>query len=371
MTYNGQQYKLPAVIVLPHGFPREAPIVRMTPRAGMVRNERSSCVDGSLRVVGGYIEKWEYPFSSLGRLYADMKEAFGKSPPLRQQTGGDRGRYGGGYMKKKEKHALVTLLHRLVNESLEVEYVCLASAMEQEVGAGVVWEERLKEMRGAVADMEGRIAELGKTNEMLTWWLEQAEDKLRACRVTSSRRGFGFGFGRGAKADGDAGGVITVDAIDVIDAYEAAAPMRGPAREEMEAAACVRAVQEAVLELDGALALGRLTWGGYKRLLSQLMEIKFQARVVERQAASERRQESTGGVPSTGENGGKDLDCSSWTYPEVEDALEDEAIGRVDRGNAGDAQDAYQDHLLGENPLLRRGRFRDMVSSSKIFRSMP
>ena len=83
-------------------------------------------------------------------------------------------------MKKKEKHALVTLLHRLVNESLEVEYVCLASAMEQEVGAGVVWEERLKEMRGAVADMEGRIAELGKTNEMLTWWLEQAEDKLRA-----------------------------------------------------------------------------------------------------------------------------------------------------------------------------------------------
>ena len=87
MTYNGQQYKLPAVIVLPHGFPREAPIVRMTPRAGMVRNERSSCVDGSLRVVGGYIEKWEYPFSSLGRLYADMKEAFGKSPPLRQQDG--------------------------------------------------------------------------------------------------------------------------------------------------------------------------------------------------------------------------------------------------------------------------------------------
>ena len=383
--YHGQQYKLPAVIVLPHGFPREAPIVRMTPRAGMVRNERSSCVDCSLRVVGGYIEKWEYPFSSLERLYVDMKEAFGKSPPLRQRQHpdgvhgdrGGRGGYGEGRMGKEEKDALVSLLHRLVNESMEVEYVCLASAMEKEVGARSGMEERLKELREAVVDMEGRIEELGRTNESLTWWLARAEDKLQACRVKASP-GRGFGVGRGENGDG---GTDTMDAMDAmdemdeIDAYEAAAPMGGPAREELEAGACRRAVQEAVQELDGALAGGRLSWGGYKRLLSQLVAIKFQARVVERRAASERQKEAARSGPSpagdegNGENGENCLDCSSWTYPEVEDAVADEAIGAVDRETAGNGHHAHQD-LLGDNPL-RRGRFRDMISSSKIFRSMP
>ncbi len=347
----------------------------------MVRNERSSCVDCSLRVVGGYIEKWEYPFSSLERLYVDMKEAFGKSPPLRQrqQPGGvpgdrgGRGAYGEGHMRKAEKDALVSLLHRLVNESMEVEYVCLASAMEKEVGARSGKEERLMELREALADMEGRIGELGRTNETLTWWLAQAEDKLQACRVKASP---GRRMVRGANGNGGIDGLDGMDEIDEIDAYEAAAPMGGPAREELEAGACRRAVQEAVQELDGALAGGRLTWGGYKRLLSQLMAIKFQARVVERRAASERQKESASSGPSSrgnegdGEIGQKNLDCSSWTYPEVEDAVGDEAIGGVDRETtAGDGHDAYQD-LIGDNPL-RRGRFRDIVSSSKIFRSMP
>ena len=276
-------------------------------------------------------------------------------------------------MKKEEKDALVSLLHRLVNESMEVEYVCLASAMEKVVGACSAGEERLKELREAVTDLEERIGELGRTNEMLTWWLSQAEEKFRACRVKASP-GRAFGFRRGPKGDGNAATIDPIDKIgeiSEIDAYEAAAPMRGPAREEMEAGACVLAVHEAVRELDGALVGGRLTWGGYKRLLSHLMAIKFQARIVERQAASERQKGSTGSGPSPRNkgNGGGNLDCSSWTYPEVEDVLGNEAIGGAGRGNADDFQDAHLD-LLGDNPL-RRGRFKDMVSSSKIFRSMP
>ena len=59
-------------------------------------------------------------------------------------------------------------------------------------------------------------------------------------------------------------------------------------------------------------------------------------------------------------------------------ALDDE----VDGGDAGDAGDggALDDSLggaalasnvlLGENPL-RRGRFKDLLSSSRVFRSMP
>jgi len=96
---------------------------------------------------------------------------------------------------------------------------------------------------------------------------------------------------------------------------------------------------------------------------------------VERRAASERQKEAARSGPSpagdegNGENGENCLDCSSWTYPEVEDAVADEAIGAVDRETAGNGHHAHQD-LLGDNPL-RRGRFRDMISSSKIFRSMP
>ena len=121
----------------------------------------------------------------------------------------------------------------------------------------------------------------------------------------------------------------------------------------MEAAACVRAVQDAVRLLDARLADGSLGWGSYKRMLSQLAAYKFHAKVV-----------MTRGVV-----GRASLEHEAWAYPAVVGALDDE-------GDEGDGVDSLggaalaSNVLLGENPL-RRGRFKDLLSSSRVFRSMP
>ena len=153
---------------------------------------------------------------------------------------------------------------------------------------------------------------------------------------------------------------MTGEAMEAMASNASGASGERPAgREAMEAAACVRAVQDAVRLLDARLADGSLGWGSYKRMLSQLAAYKFHAKVV-----------MTRGVV-----GRASLEHEAWAYPAVVGALDDEGDG-VDAGDGGALDDSLggaalaSNVLLGENPL-RRGRFKDLLSSSRVFRSMP
>ena len=382
MTYKKKNYRLPAMIILPHAFPRVAPLVYMNPKPGMVRNARSPYVNGSLQVLSEYINRWEYPFSSLEQLYLEMQEAFGKSPPLRQLPGREVGgaqqgaAHAGGshavpsprpsqhlsqavsshrihHGDDRRREELIESLRRLVNESLDLEYGCLASSVESEVDRGAAWDNKLEVLSEEVKAYEGRVSDMEMETNALVVWLEEAEAKIQKCRVPG-------GIMRGGRKF--LNGLTRGSSVHDIDAYEAAAPMTGPAREALEAGACVRAVQDAVRELDAALADRRIAWKEYKRMFSQLMAIKFQAKIVQREAA---KASPTAGTP---QGLGEALDCSSWTYPEVEDGIEDGF--NDDKTPVSDIDTRDDTNVLGENPL-RRGRYRDLVSSDLSFRSVP
>ena len=345
MVYNNHRFKLPCFFILPHRFPKDPPLVYMSPNRDMVRNDRSPHVDPSLRVVSAYLDRWSHPFSSLDQLYDDMRQKFGESPPLKKpsRTATNAAASSG------PRLSFVDALHKHVNTQLDLEYTYLSEKLEEEKTRRGGLEARMAALEAEKGAVERKISEVRAANDALDAWLARAEGTMRRCR------------------DGEG-----VDAYEVVMTGEARASNasnasnasgalgeRPAGREAMEAAACVRAVQDAVRLLDARLADGSLGWGSYKRMLSQLAAYKFHAKVVM----------TRGG----GGAGRASLEHEAWAYPAVVGALDDDIndIDEVDGVDGVDEVDGVDGGaLLGENPL-RRGRFKDLLSSSRVFRSMP
>ncbi len=340
IVYNNHRFKLPCFFILPHRFPKDPPLVYMSPNRDMVRNDRSPHVDANFRVVSAYLDRWSHPFSSLDQLYDDMRQKFGESPPLKKPS---RTATNAAAASSGPPPSYVDALHEHVNTQLDLEYTYLSEKLEGEKTRRGGLEERMATLEAEKGAVERKISEVRAANDALDAWLAREEETMRRCR--------------------DGGGVDAYEVVMTGEAMEAmasnasgASGERPAGREAMEAAACVRAVQDAVRLLDARLADGSLGWGSYKRMLSQLAAYKFHAKVV-----------MTRGVV-----GRASLEHEAWAYPAVVGALDDEGDGG-DGGALGDSLGGAalaSNVLLGENPL-RRGRFKDLLSSSRVFRSMP
>lgn len=355
INYQGHTYKLPAYLVLPHNFPEVPPLVFMNPNDSMVRNERSPYVDRNLRVVCSYLETWQYPFSSLERLYDQMKADFGLSPPLKR-SGNARSDGSKHEEERSRQRAYVDALQEHVNAALDMEHRYLKDALMEEKEREAALDARLAALQGEKEAVEQRISEVTAANEDLTGWLEQAEDTIARCMTTNTSSK--------SKSKSKTLG------SDCVDAYEAAAGgvERARTREVIEAEACARAVQDAVRLLDTGLADGKLTWGAYKKMLSQLAAYKFQSKVVLMKSGGDIGE--GGGNESNG-NVGQSLDLNEWKYPSVVGLDDLDSGGGVGLGVGNDSFGELED-VLGENPLRApRGRFKDMLTSSRIFRSVP
>ena len=343
IVYNNHRFKLPCFFILPHRFPKDPPLVYMSPNRDMVRNDRSPHVDANFRVVSAYLDRWSHPFSSLDQLYDDMRQKFGESPPLKKPS---RTATNAAAVSSGPPPSYVDALHEHVNTQLHLEYTYLAEKLEGEKTRRGGLEERMATLEAERGGVEGKIPEGRAANGAWAAWEAGEEETMRRCREGGGVDAYEV--------------VMTGEAMEAMASNASGASGERPAgREAMEAAACVRAVQDAVRLLDARLADGSLGWGSYKRMLSQLAAYKFHAKVV-----------MTRGVV-----GRASLEHEAWAYPAVVGALDDEGDG-VDAGDGGALDDSLggaalaSNVLLGENPL-RRGRFKDLLSSSRVFRSMP
>lgn len=82
MYYQDVKYNIPITMWLLETYPRQPPLVFVTPTRDMIIKPRHPYVDGSGMVNSLYIQHWVYPRSNLVELVQSLSLLFGQDPPL-------------------------------------------------------------------------------------------------------------------------------------------------------------------------------------------------------------------------------------------------------------------------------------------------
>mmetsp|Transcript_7702 Transcript_7702/g.15467 ORF Transcript_7702/g.15467 Transcript_7702/m.15467 type:complete len:407 (-) Transcript_7702:1556-2776(-) len=336
IEYKGEGYRLPAVVFLPKDFPIMAPIVYMNPNESMVRNPKCPYVDANFRVKTEYLDAWNYPFVSLSDMYEDLKQRFSQAPPLRNNSSARKERHyrDSGRVRQEDgssqhaayHHPDVMAAEEAMRKSLAIQFhhalqdiLIVDYRHEEEVGRDVLEKNRalqstMKTLHEEQRALDDCISELASTIRKLDVWLEREEHKSRDVKRVSRGK---------------------------VDAYSAIVPVDDCLQDVLESEACMKAVNDAVVLLDNALSESRISWKEYKRMISQLANYKFQAKVLNLKAY-EGRFESTVGQPSSSRPNDLDIpDLCIPSYPRIEGA---ESLGAPSPPTS--------DQVDEENPLL-------------------
>ncbi|KAH8951996.1 hypothetical protein BDL97_09G061200 [Sphagnum fallax] len=82
MYYQDVKYNIPITIWLLESYPRNAPLVYVTPTRDMIIKPRHPFVNPSGMVSAPYLQGWVYPRSNLVELVKKLSLIFGDDPPL-------------------------------------------------------------------------------------------------------------------------------------------------------------------------------------------------------------------------------------------------------------------------------------------------
>lgn len=82
MYYQDVKYNIPITVWLLETYPRQPPLVFVTPTRDMIIKPRHPCVDASGMVSSQYIHHWVFPRSNLVELVQNLSLLFGQDPPL-------------------------------------------------------------------------------------------------------------------------------------------------------------------------------------------------------------------------------------------------------------------------------------------------
>lgn len=85
MVYQGVTYNIPITIWLMESYPRQPPVVYVTPTRDMIIKRPHSHVNPSGMVTIPYLINWIYPSSNLVDLARNLSHYFGRDPPLYSQ----------------------------------------------------------------------------------------------------------------------------------------------------------------------------------------------------------------------------------------------------------------------------------------------
>ncbi|BBN20228.1 ESCRT-I complex subunit TSG101 [Marchantia polymorpha subsp. ruderalis] len=82
MYFQDVKYNIPIVLWLLEAYPRNCPLVYVTPTRDMIIKPRHTYVDASGMVNIPYLQQWVYPRSNLVELIQSTSLLFGQDPPL-------------------------------------------------------------------------------------------------------------------------------------------------------------------------------------------------------------------------------------------------------------------------------------------------
>lgn len=82
MYYQDVKYNIPITMWLLETYPRQPPLVFVTPTRDMIIKPRHANVDASGMVNSPYIQHWVFPRSNLVELVQSLSLLFGQDPPL-------------------------------------------------------------------------------------------------------------------------------------------------------------------------------------------------------------------------------------------------------------------------------------------------
>lgn len=82
MYYQDVKYNIPITMWLLEQYPKQPPLVFVTPTREMIIKPRHPYVDASGMVNSLYIQHWVYPRSNLVELVQSLSVLFGQDPPL-------------------------------------------------------------------------------------------------------------------------------------------------------------------------------------------------------------------------------------------------------------------------------------------------
>ncbi|GAQ82072.1 Vacuolar sorting protein/ubiquitin receptor VPS23 [Klebsormidium nitens] len=82
MFYQNVKYNIPITAWLLEGYPRQCPLVYVTPTRDMIIKPRHQFVDASGMVAAPYLREWVFPRSNLVDLCGTLSVLFGSDPPL-------------------------------------------------------------------------------------------------------------------------------------------------------------------------------------------------------------------------------------------------------------------------------------------------
>eukprot|EP00889_Picochlorum_renovo_P007855 jgi/Picre1/34885/NNA_002351.t1 len=262
-----------------------------------------------------YLDAWNYPFVSLSDMYEDLKQRFSQAPPLRNNSSvrkerhhRDSGRVrqeDGSSQRAAYHHPDVVAAEEAMRKSLAIQFhhalqdiLIVDYRHEEEVGRDVLEKNRalqstMKTLHEEQRALDDCISELASTIRKLDVWLEREEHKSRDVKRVSRGK---------------------------VDSYSAIVPVDDCLQDVLESEACMKAVNDAVVLLDNALSESRISWKEYKRMISQLANYKFQAKVLNLKAY-EGRFASTVGQPSSSRPNDLDIpDLCIPSYPRIEGA---------------------------------------------------
>jgi hypothetical protein len=297
IVYQSKHYKLPAYMILPREFPQVAPLCYMNPNETMVRNTKCPHVDANFCVRTDYMSAWAYPFSNLCQMYEDLKEKFSVAPPLknnnklagrpepprhtnlfqvddvvnfggasasssyegfrndtRQAALSRKQKLGEDAMKKMLAYRLCDALNDRLIEDYENQMNTLSSLKQKS-------DELQRELESLQEErklLDGCISDFSSTITKLDVWLQREEPKAKDINRARS-----------------------------MDAYDAIVTVDRRSKDILESDACIRAVHDAMKHLDDALSESRISWTEYKRMLSKLAFIKFQAKILNKKAKND------------------------------------------------------------------------------------
>ena len=297
IVYQSKHYKLPAYMILPREFPQVAPLCYMNPNETMVRNTKCPHVDANFCVHTDYMRAWAYPFSNLCQMYEDLKEKFSIAPPLKNNNKlfgrsepprnvnsiqvNDIVKFGGasatasyeGYRNETQQDALsrkqklgedamkkmlAFQLCDVLNDRLIEDYENQMNTLSSLQQTSDELERELENLQEERKLLDGCISDFSNTITKLDAWLQREEPKAKDVNRARS-----------------------------MDAYDAIVTVDRRSRDILESDACTRAVHDAIKHLDDALSESRISWTEYKRMLSKLAFIKFQAKLLNKKAKND------------------------------------------------------------------------------------
>jgi ESCRT-I complex subunit TSG101 len=88
MYYQDVKYNIPITMWLLETYPRQPPLVFVTPTRDMIIKPRHPNVDASGTVNSPYLQNWVFPRSNLVELVQSLSLLFGQDPPLYSRPSG-------------------------------------------------------------------------------------------------------------------------------------------------------------------------------------------------------------------------------------------------------------------------------------------